>query len=177
MRCQRGFVVGGLAGLAVLAAACTSSTGQAAAGATTTAGAPLTFVPMTEAGGATTTPPPLKFPNTDLTVRFTGYDDTAKMVTFVRVTWIPGGEDDGHYVDDTSDSASHRLPLAANVTITSWSTDCSGAGSATGADGSYHCTSQQLVSGLRAGGGGLSIASLHVDGTDHVSDVREIFTP
>jgi hypothetical protein len=162
--------------LAVLTtAACTSSNGQgqgqAAAGASTTAGAPVSFVPIT---ADTTTPPPLKFPDTDLTVRFTGYDDTLKMVTFVRVTWIPGGEDDGHYAANTSDPAPHRLPLASNVTITSWSSDC--AGSTAGA-GSYHCTAEQLVTGLEGGGGALSVADLHVDGTDHVSTVHEIFTP
>lgn len=174
MGCRRGLVVGGLATLAVLTAACTSSNGQgqSAAGTTTTTDAPVSFVPIT--GDATTTPPPLKFPDTDLTVRFTGYDQTLQMVTFVRVTWIPGGEDDGHYAPNTSDSAPHRLPLAANATIMSWSSDC--AGSNAGA-GTYHCTPQQLITGLEGGGGALSVADLHVDGTDHISTVHEIFTP
>lgn len=168
--------IGGLAVLAVVTAGCTSSaTGAPApAAATTTAAGGATFVPVPATAAAA---PTLKFPNTDLTVRFTGYDDTTRMVTFVLVTWIPGGEDDGHYAPNATDSAQHRLPLASNVHITSWSNDCAGDGGALGADGSYPCTTQQLVAGLHGGGAGLSIAALHVDGTDHVSTVREIFTP
>jgi hypothetical protein len=173
----KGLVVGGIAALAVLTAACTTQTktGQAETGPTAATTPATVFIPVTAA--AATTPPPLRFPNTDLTVRFTGYDDTAKMVTFVLVTWIPGGADDGHYASNASDSGPHRLPLAAGVTITSWSSDCAGNGGDGGTGDDNSCTADQLVAGLHAGGGGLSVAALHVDSTDHVSNVREIFTP
>jgi hypothetical protein len=80
-----------------------------------------------------------------------------------------------YYEQVPDDPGPYRLPLAANASIRSWSIGCTGAfDSAADASGDQ-CTTAQLITGLRTGA--RSIAALHVDDTDHISTVREIFTP
>lgn len=124
----------------------------------------------------TTTRPPLQFPDTNLTVRLTGYDDATGMVTFEVVTFVPGGPDDGHYTPDTHHPGSHRLPLAASPTITALSTLCANATTTVNpVIDAVPCTPSQFVASVRATPG--DVAQVHVDSTDHIDTVREVYHP
>jgi hypothetical protein len=139
----------------------------------------VTSADVTPAPTSTSAAPPvrvLQFPLRQLRVRLTGYDDTVHMVTFVLVTWIPGGPDDGHYAPDAANPGPHRLALSANPTITALSTVCSHGTSTTNPviDGSP-CTPAEFVQTLHAGPD--EIADVHVDATDHIDVVHELYHP
>jgi hypothetical protein len=139
----------------------------------------VTSADVTPAPTSTGTAPSaraLQFPLRQLRVSLTGYDDTVHMVTFVLVTWVPGGPDDGHYTPSPVNPGPHRLALAANPTITALSTVCSHGTSTTNPiiDGAP-CTPAEFVQTLHAGPD--KIADVHVDATDHIDVVRELYHP
>jgi hypothetical protein len=131
----------------------------------------------------TTTPQPssrtLLFPDRTLTVTLTGYDDTLHMVEFHVSVHVTGGPDDGHYSPDPGDPGPHRLPLAADPTLVALSTVCTNTapGATTGnpnVDGTS-CTPAQFVTTLRSGVD--QNATVHVDSTDHIDSVQELYHP
>jgi hypothetical protein len=147
-------------------------------------GAPLRSYPpltsgaeATDTAGATTTAaqPILKFPNTNFPALVEGYDNATQMVTFEVSKWVPGGDDDGHYSDDPAKPGQHRLPLAAQVTVTSFNTMCAGVAPSGDPSKSMSCTRDQFIQGLKTGS--KAIAQVSVDATDHITTVKEIFTP
>ncbi|GAA5155186.1 hypothetical protein GCM10023321_28100 [Pseudonocardia eucalypti] len=118
----------------------------------------------------------LRFPNTDVTAQLVGFDAAAGMVRFQVVHRVAGGADNGHYEPDPSDSATHRLPLAARPTVLSALTLCSTEITVDDrGDGNRPCTREQLVAVLSRGTSVL--ARLHVDGTDHIDRVSELYQP
>jgi hypothetical protein len=166
-------IVGGAVGLVVMNH---NQPANPAAGPTSSISSTTTAT--STAPDTTTSPgrPPLRFPDTNLTVRFTGYDDATRMVTFEVVTFVPGGPDDGHYTPDTHNPGSHRLPLAASPTITALSTLCANATTTVNpVIDAVPCTPARFVASLRATPG--DVAQMHVDATDHIDTVHEVYHP
>jgi hypothetical protein len=115
----------------------------------------------------------LMFPNTTFTAVIESYDAAARMIDFQVQTWVPGGPDNGHYAADPSKPGIYRLPLAANVRISSVSRLCF-THSTPNMNGTP-CTAQQLITGLEQGATGT--AEVHVDATDHIDTIKEDYLP
>lgn len=118
----------------------------------------------------------LKFPNTTRTTNLVGYDDGVGMVRFQLVVWQKGGADNGHYVPDPADPATHRLALSANPAILSAYEICSDHLTLDG-DGkaARPCAPQQLIDALH--NGKKPYATLRIDGDDHIAQLSELYTP
>jgi hypothetical protein len=111
-----------LIGLA--AAACTTGTPSAGSAPTTPSQAPpptsasLSYAPVLSPTPITTPAAALKFPNTDFTVLFTGYDGNKELVEFKKVVQDPQSRG-AHLVPDPADPATHRLPMAKDANVKS----------------------------------------------------------
>jgi hypothetical protein len=119
----------------------------------------------------------LRFPNQNMTVLTVGYDSTLKMVQFQLATWVTGGPDDGHYANDPSDPATHRLSIAPDAKLTALSPDCTGpaAGSNPNTDGTT-CTVAQFTAAL-ADGTAIGPAKVHVNASDQIDTAQELYHP
>ena len=148
-----------------------ASAGTGSAPTTTTAAAAAT----TTANQASTRA--LQFPNTTVTVTLTGYDPTLHMVQFQLAVFVAGGPDDGHYSADPKDSSTHRLALAPNAPMTSFSPDCTGASSDNSATPQgAACTTTQFASAL-SDGSGSGPAKLHVNAQDQIDNAQGLYHP
>jgi hypothetical protein len=148
-----------------------------------TAGAPTAAAPGTP---STSTAAPtsasqasnrvLHFPNKTVTVTLTGYDPTLHLVQFQLAVFVAGGADDGHYAPDPKDPATHRLALAPNATMTSFSPDCTGAGGNADTPQGAACTTTQFVSAL-TDHSGAGPAKLHVNAQDQIDSAQGLYHP
>jgi hypothetical protein len=119
----------------------------------------------------------LRFPNQNMTISMAGYDGTVKMVQFQLAKWVSGGPDDGHYGDDPSDTATHRLGIAPGAKLSALSPDCTGpaAGSDPNTDGTT-CTVAQFAAAL-ADGSAIGPAKVHVNANDQIDSAQELYHP
>lgn len=137
-------------------------------------GGPTPQVPAGPPAATTQPTSPLRFPNTEVTAQLVGFDGAAGMVRFQVVHWVAGGANNGHY--EPSDAGTHRLPLSPRPTVLSALTLCSTEMTVDDqGNPTRPCSRQQLVAALTRGTPVL--AKLHVDGTDHIDRVAEVYHP
>jgi hypothetical protein len=169
---------------ALLTAACNGTATVANGGSTTTV--KWSTVPNSpsnsSAGGAgqtttNATRQKLQFPNTSLTVRIQGYDSTTRMVIFSEAKLKQVSADtEPVYADDPGHPGNHRLPLAANARINTIVSLCRQEHHDDPVDmNGKPCTAQQFVAGLRTGD--TAPATIHVDATDHIDVLKELYAP
>lgn len=177
---RQAILTGTAAALAVFAtAACSAST----------AGSATAAVTVTSSQGQASsadTRSRLKFPNSVETVAFQGYDESVRMVRFRLQAYRLGGAGgpggargagNGHYDNDSADSAVYRLALADKPEIRSAMDICSNGLASLDDQGNSArpCTAGQLLDALRAGQ--KPIARIRVDAADHIVEVAEIYQP
>lgn len=171
-------IAAGIAAAAATGALLTACSGPAAP----TAAAPSTgSAPTTTTAAAPTTANQassrvLQFPDKTVTVTLTGYDPSVHMVQFQLAVFIVGGPDDGHYTADPKDPSTHRLALAPNATMTSFSPDCTGAGGGDSGTQGAACTTTQFVSAL-SDDSGSGPAKLHVNAQDQIDNAQGLYHP
>lgn len=119
----------------------------------------------------------LRFPNQNLTISMTGYDAKLKMLQFTLAQWVSGGPDDGHYGDDPSDTATHRLGISPNAKLIALSPDCTGpaAGDNPNTDGRV-CTVAQFAAAI-TDGSAIGPARIHVNAGDQIDSAEELYHP
>lgn len=162
--------IGAAAALGVLLTAC-GSAAPASSPATSTPTAATTSAPTS---GAQVAGAALQFPNKDLTVLIDGYDAANRMVEFHLAVWQPGQVDDGTYNTDPHNTAAHRLAIAPDATLTSFSPDCTAKGG-TATQGT-HCTLAQYIQSL-GDDSGAGPAKLHVNAADQIQTVQALYHP
>ena len=174
-------IAAGIAAAAAIGGLLTACGGQAGtpSAAPATSSAPASANPAANGGGSTATAQQvaLKFPNKNLTIAMEGYDSSLRMVQFQLAVWVAGGADDGHYGDDPTDPATHRLAVAPGAKLTALSSDCTGpaAGNDPNTDGTT-CTVAQFAAAL-TDGSAIGPAKVHVNAADQIDSAQELYHP
>lgn len=161
------------AALGVLLTAC-GSAAPASSSATSRPTTASTTTPTITAHATQAAGPVPQFPNKDLMVLIDGYDANNRMVEFHLAVWKSGQVDDGTYDTDPKNPAAHRLAIAPDATLTSFSPDCTAKGGAN-TDGT-HCTVAQFVQAL-GDDSAAGPAKLHVNAADQIESVEAIYHP
>lgn len=126
--------------------------------------------PTSGAATGTTAAPvrQLKFPNTDLDVRFVKYDTKNKLVEFQKVTQAAGSRA-ANLVPDPKDPGIHELPMKPGTTIES--VDPQGFSFETCPPTS--CTADDVMASVIGHLQGSFWAHIHVNASDQIDSVRQ----
>jgi len=110
----------------------------------------------------------LKFPNTDVDVVFTGYDEKNRLVEFRKVVQDPKSPT-AHLVPDPGDPAIHELPVATGTSVKS--IDPNGFPFETCPPTA--CTADNIMESVIGHLNGAFYAHIHVNATDQIDSVAQ----